>query len=58
MQLDLATDIGWVKSASREEIMRKHLADEHINATAQLQSPSGDDLVHDQGAHADTSSVR
>lgn len=55
-QLDLATGIGWVQQASREEVKAKHLADEHINATAQLQTPSGDDMMHDR-SHADSSSV-
>ena len=44
MQLDLAVGLGWVSKSGREDVMRKHLADEHTNATAQLQTPSGDDI--------------
>lgn len=55
MQLDLAVGMGWVQPSSREEVMKKHIADEHTNATAQLQTPSGDDMSHQ---HHDSSSVR
>jgi hypothetical protein len=46
-----------VKQASREDVKSKHLADEHTNATAQLQTPSGDDMMHERN-HGDSSSVR
>jgi hypothetical protein len=51
--VDFAIQIGWIDSESKSSMLEKHLADEHANNTAQLQSPSGEDHTRPGSANSD-----